>query len=296
MAQKAMVGFSQLVKPAWLNMTVQHKLKGYSPKLIRTKLDKFLSDKVSVGSTAKGNTRQKTVSILSKMWLMNVPQPIESFRDDGLTLFKRFPKKTKIAIHWGMAMVTYPFFAKNAEIVGRLLRIQNEISVAQVQKRITEQMGDRETIKRAVRQLINSWVEWGILKKTDKHDIFVATKAQTLTDTELTTWILEAALIASKGDSAILHTLVNYSPALFPFKLSSNYFIPNERLETFNQGVNDVSVALSDYNVEPIKPSPKKVSPATPQKKPTKPKRTTKPKKRQTKARRSKRKPIKTHD
>ena len=286
MAQKAIIGFSQLIKPAWLNMTVQQKLKGHPPKLIRAKLDKFLSDQVSVGSTAKGNTRQKTVSILSKMWL-NVPKPIESFRDDGLTLFKRLPKKTKIAIYWGMAMATYPFFATNAEIVGRLLRLQNEISVAQVQKRITEKMGDRETIKRAVRQLINSWVEWGILKTTDKHGQFVATNALILTDTELTTWILEGALIASKGDSAILNSLVNYSPALFPFKLSSNYFIPNERIETFNQGVNDVSVALSDYNVEPIKPSPK-VSPAT--KKPTK------PKKRQTKPRRSKRKPIKTHD
>ena len=256
MAQKATIGFSQLIKPAWLNMTIQQKLKGQAPKLIRAKLDKFLSDQVSVGSTAKGNTRQKTISILSKMWL-NVPKPIESFRNDGLRLFKRMPKKTRVAIYWGMAMASYPFFATSAEIVGRLLRLQNEISTAQVQKRITEKMGEKETIKRAVRQLILSWVEWGILKPTDKRGQFAATESLILTDAELTSWILEAALIASNGDSATLHSLVNYSPALFPFKLSSNYFIPNERLETFNQGVNDVSVALSDYNVEPIKPKPK---------------------------------------
>lgn len=248
MAQRITIGFSQLIKPAWLHMTVQQKLEGHSPKLIRAKLDKFLSDQVSVGSTAKGNTRQKTVSILSKMWL-NVPKPIESFRNDGLTLFKRLPKNTQIAIYWGMAMASYPFFATSAEIVGRLLRLQNEISIAQVQKRITEKLGEKETLKRAVRQLIHSWVEWDILTQTDQKGQFMATNSLLLTDTELTTWILEAALIASKGDSAILHSLVNYSPALFPFKLSSNYFIPNERLETFNQGVNDVSVVLSDYNL-----------------------------------------------
>jgi hypothetical protein len=256
MAQKITIGFSQLIKPAWINMTIQQKLKGQAPKLIRAKLDKFLSNQVAVGSTAKGNTRQKTISILSKMWL-NVPKPIESFRDDGLTLFKRLPKKTRIAVYWGMAIASYPFFATCAEIVGRLLRLQNDITTAQVQKRITEKMGEKEAIKRAVRQLINSWVEWGILKPTDNKGQFVATDLLILTDTELTTWILESALISSQGDSARLHSLVNYSPALFPFKLSSNYFIPNERIETFNQGVNDVSVALSDYNVEPIKPSPK---------------------------------------
>jgi hypothetical protein len=249
MAQKITIGFSQLIKPAWLDMTVQQKLEGHSPKLIRAKLDKFLSDQISVGSIARGNTRQKTISILSKMWL-NVPKPIESFRNDGLDLFKRIPENRQIAVHWGMAMASYPFFATSAEIVGRLLRLQNEISIAQVQKRIAEKMGEKETIKRAVRQLMYSWVEWGGLKKTDKKGQFTATNLLTLTDIELTTWILEAALIANKGDSAILHSLVNYSPALFPFKLSSNYFIPNERLETFNQGVNDISVALSDYKVE----------------------------------------------
>ncbi len=283
MGQRITIGFSQLIKPAWLDMTVQQKLEGHSPKLIRAKLDQFLSDQISVGSTAKGNTRQKTVSILSKMWL-NVPKPIESFRNDGLILFKRMPKNTQIAVYWGMAMASYPFFATSAEIVGRLLRLQNEISTAQLQKRITEKMGERETIKRAVRQLIRTWVEWGILKPTDKKGQFVATDVLILTNTEMTTWILEGALIASKGDSAILHSLVNYTPALFPFKLSSSYFIPNERIETFNQGVNDVSVALSDYNVEPIKPSPK-VSPTR-----------KKTKKRQTKSPRSKSKPINTHD
>jgi len=281
MVQKVTIGFSQFIKPAWLDMTVQQKLEGHSPKLIRARLDQFLSDQVSVGSAAKSNTRQKTVSILSRMWL-NVPKPIESFRNDGLTLFKHLPKNTHIAVYWGIAMATYPFFATSAEIVGRLLRLQNEISTAQVQKRITEKLGEKETIKRAVCQLIRSWVEWGILKPIEKKRQYVATDSLRLTDTELTTWILEGALIASKGDSAILHSLINYTPALFPFKLSSNYFIPNERIETFNQGVNDVSVALSDYNVEPIKPSPK-VSPASKKNQKTKP-------------RRSKLKPINTHD
>ncbi len=97
----------------------------------------------------------------------------------------------------------------------------------------------------AARKVIRCWVEWGILKDTDKKGVYVPTELQTLQDAELTTWLLESALIATEEESAALDTLINYTPALFPFKLSSNYFIPNERLETFNQGVSEVSVTFN---------------------------------------------------
>jgi hypothetical protein len=244
MSRTPEIGFSQPVKLAWLDLTTQRLSKGESPAEIRRILHEFLSDKLAVNSTAKSSVRQKAVSILLKIWV-NVPQPIESLRDNGLILLKRLPESNHIAVHWGMAIAIYPFFAMLAEHVGRLLRLQEEVTMAQILKRVRERMGDREGVVIAARKVIRCWVDWGILKDTNKKGIYVPTEMQTLQDAELTTWLFESVLIATGSPSAVLDTLINYTPALFPFKLSSNYFIPNERLEMFNQGVSEASVTFN---------------------------------------------------
>ncbi len=246
MSRGVTIGFSQLVKRAWLDFTVQKKLEGQPPTKIRAALDEFLSDKVSVGSNSRRNSRQKAISILSKIWI-NVPQSLESYRDEGLTLFQHLPENSQIAVHWGMAMAAYPFFTTVAENVGRLLRLQNDVSVIQLQKRMREKMGERETVVRSARQVMRCWVDWGVLIESGKKGVYAATKTHAITDTRLTSWLLEGALIASEGETAVLHNLVNYTPALFPFTLSSGYFMPNERLETFSQGVSEVSVTFNHY-------------------------------------------------
>jgi len=248
MSRGAPIGFSQPIKQAWLDFTVQRKLEGKSHTEIRAALNDFLSDQVSVGSTSRNSNRQKVISILSKIWL-KVPQPIKSFRDEGLALFKRLPEDRHVAVHWGMVMAVYPFFATAAENVGRLLRLQQYVSAAQLQKRLREKMGERDTVSAAARKLMRCWVQWEVLKDTGRRGIYAATGTHTISDAQLSSWLLESALIASKGQSAVLDNLVNYTPTLFPFSLSSRYFIPGERLETFSQGVNEVSVTFSHYEI-----------------------------------------------
>jgi len=253
MSKNAPIGFSQIIKYAWLDFTAQKKLEGYSSAEVRAALEHFLSNQISVGNNSRRNSRQKAISILSKIWL-HVPQSLVPFRDEGLVLFKSAPKNTRIALHFGMAMAVYPFFATSAENMGRLLKLQSEVSTAQLQKRMREKLGERDTVVRATRQLIRCWAEWDILKADEKKGVYKGMEPQTIIDSQLTSWLLESALIASQGQSAILHNLANYTPALFPFRLSSNYFIPNDRLETFNQGVREVGVTFSDYrNAKPLK-------------------------------------------
>jgi hypothetical protein len=248
MNKNAPVGFSQFIKRAWLDFTVQQKLEGHSAMEVRTALDNFLADQVSVGSNARRNSRQRAISILSKIWL-NIPQSLDSFKEEGLAQFKKNPENMRIAIHWGMAMATYPFFAAGAENMGRLLKLQNEVSTVQLQKRMREKLGERDTVTRATRQLIRCWTEWGILTEGENKGVYQVVSPMNI-DSQLTTWLLESALIASQEKSAIMQNLVN-TPALFPFRLSSDYFTPNERLETFNQGVNEVGVTFNYSQRQP---------------------------------------------
>lgn len=244
--QKLRIGLSQQIKLAWLDFTVQRLYEGQTSLEIKTALNELLNESALTDHMSP-KVYQKKIGILLKIWV-NVPPKIESFRNEGLMLLERVPENERIALHWGMTMTVYPFFARVAEIIGRLLRLQNDVSMAQLQKRLSDQMGERKTASTAARQLMRSWVDWGLLMDTNQKNIYVATKPRILTDSSLTTWLLESALRVNESQSAVLHTLVNYSPALFPFRLSSSYFIPNERLELFNQGVNEVNVTFKPSN------------------------------------------------
>jgi len=244
--RRAEIGFGQPVKLSWLDLTVQHLLEGQTHTEIRDALLDFLSDKLAVNSTAKSGVRHKAVNILLKMWV-KVPESQAAFRNEGLILFKNLPEESHVVVHWGMAMAIYPFFAIVAEHVGRLLRLQKTVAMAQIQKRVQEKMGQREGVATATQKLIRCWIDWGILKDTGKRGIYAAMPQQTINGNQLTSWLLEGALIAAKEASAPLDTLVNYTPTLFPFKLSSSYFTPNERLETFNQGVSEVGITFVRY-------------------------------------------------
>jgi hypothetical protein len=55
-----------------------------------------------VGMEVERGSREKIISILLKMWV-TVPRELEGFRDDGLQMLRRLPRKEWIAVHWGMA-------------------------------------------------------------------------------------------------------------------------------------------------------------------------------------------------
>jgi len=234
------VGFSQLIKRRWLDFAARRLEQ--PPALRRTQLAKFLAQQ----NIAKTH-QQKSLSVLTKIWLQ-AHKNTENLQPEGLALLKRLPPKEQLAVHWGMIMITYPFFASVAEQVGRLAQLQPTISQRQVQKRMSEKMGERSMVITGVREIIRCWLEWGILTADLKKGNYLVNPPLTLTDTQLTTWLLETALITTKKQSATLTHLVNYTPMLFPFKLSNDYFQPNERLDFFNQGVNEASVSVNQYD------------------------------------------------
>jgi hypothetical protein len=231
MNSQTTIGFTQQIKKAWLDFTVQSLLAGQTPSEVRKQLKVLLPN------------QQKAISILSKIWL-NVPPPLQSFRQEGLALYQQITLEEQLAVHWGMTLLAYPFAAVLAENVGRLVRIQNTITPIQLQKRLAEKWGERELVTTSVRQLMHCWVEWGILTILGETVSYEAVVPKVITHPRLTAWLLESILLANQVQVGTLTTLVNYTPALFPFKLSTNYFIPNERLELFSQGVGEIKIAI----------------------------------------------------
>ncbi|MBE8971003.1 hypothetical protein IQ277_33830 [Nostocales cyanobacterium LEGE 12452] len=245
MSRRVEVGFSQRIQLNWLELTANLLLAGSTRSEIQIALNEFLQDRVSVGSKSKSSGRRKTISILLRIWV-GVPTNLEPLRNEALELLRISPSNQHIVIHWGMAMAVYPFFGTVAENVGRLIRLQGLFAAASVQRRIKEQLGERETVSRATQRLMRCFVDWGVLQDTNEKGIYQPASVQLVDNRRLVAWLIEAVLIASNSNSQALG-VISQTPALFPFMVSSinlRDLEKNQRLEFFCQGLDENMVML----------------------------------------------------
>jgi hypothetical protein len=244
MSTRVQVGFSQRLQLDWLELTSGLLLAGSTRGEIQAGLEDFLHDKLSIGSNAKSTNRRKAISILLKIWV-SVPKSLEPLRNEGLEHLRKLPIHEHLPVHWGMTMAAYPFFGVVAETVGRLLRLQGSCTAAQAQRRIKEQLGEREAVSRAARRVLRCFVDWGVLQDTSEKGVYQAASIQ-LEDKKLAAWLIEAALVASGSDSGVLRAIAQ-SPALFPFanvSVNITELVSNDRLELFRQGLDEDMVIL----------------------------------------------------
>ncbi|HAF50685.1 MAG TPA: hypothetical protein DCL04_06225 [Synergistaceae bacterium] len=245
------IGFSQRVRLEWLAQTANLVLAGNDKAAINEALQELLKDKVSVGGLSKGSNRNKTISILRKVWV-TTPEELIPLRNDGLSFLSTqssslTPHHLSIAIHWGMVMAVYPFWSCVATQTGRLLRLQGSAAAAHVQRRVREQYGERETVSRAARRVLRSYLDWGVLQETGAKGIYSAGATLAIDDSRLIAWLAEASLHARANGSAPLKDLID-SPSFFPFRIkpvrAENLVAASSRLDLLRHGLDDDLIML----------------------------------------------------
>ena len=240
------IGFSQRVRLEWFERTANLILAGADKAAINSRLQEFLQDKVSIGGDAERGNREKIITILMKVWL-NVPAELEALRNDGLEMLRSVRREKHIAVHWGMAMAIYPFWAAVAGHVGRLLKLQGTAAAVHVQRRIREQYGERETVSRAARRVLRSFLDWGVLRESGEKGIYSAGPSLAVEDSRLIVWLVEASLHARANGSAPLKDLLD-SPSLFPFRLkpmhAESLLAASSKIDILRHGLDDDLVML----------------------------------------------------
>jgi len=216
------IGFSQRVRLEWLEQTANLVLAGNDNAAVNEALQELLKDKVSVGGQAKGCNRNKIISILRKIWV-STPEELIPLRNDALAFLSTqssslSPHQLSVAIHWGMVMAVYPFWSGVATQTGRLLGLQGSAAAAHIQRRVREQYGERETVSRAARRVLRSYLDWGVLKESGLKGIYSAGLPLPIEDPRMIAWLVEASLHARENGPASLKDLID-SPSLFPFKI-----------------------------------------------------------------------------
>lgn len=240
------IGIDRIIHISWLEQTSRLLLDDNDRDAIDKTLQDLLKDNLSGGKPGVRGSREKTITILMKIW-NNVPLELEAVRNDGLELLKTLPREDKMVVHWGMTMAVYPFWAAVAANTGRLLRLQGTAAIAHVQRRVREQYGERETVSRAVQRVIRSFVIWNVLSETKEKGIYSQGRTCSIDDPRLISWLVEASLYARSNGSAAIKDLLD-STSLFPFRLlhmrAEHLVSMSPRLDLLRHGLDDALVML----------------------------------------------------
>lgn len=251
------VGISHRLKRAWLDDLLDRLVQTRDEKELRAFVDQRLRDELP-GKEA----RAKAAGILLRIW-SGVDSKHVAMRDRAVALLPRISGQERIWLHWGMSALAYPFFRDLAEVIGRMLTLQDDFTTAQVQARMKTAWGDRATSKEATQKLITGMVDWEVLRATKTKGHFLLARKMTTTVTDLQLWLLEAMLSASASDEIEAQQLLRL-PESFPFSLTVSVG-DLRRHEGFNihrQGLDMDMVAVRRVKAEPPQKQPvKKMKP-----------------------------------
>jgi hypothetical protein len=160
--------------------------------------------------------RKKTLTLLNRLWLEPRPE-LDSFSDRGVAAWSTGTAVPPAALAWGMTLAAYPFFAKVAELVGRLTAIQGDCRATEVHRRMEEQFGQREGTRRMTNMALQTQADWGAIERTDRGQHIVRREPIRLSDDRVVAWLIEAAL--RYAGRAVPASTVGSMAVLYPFVL-----------------------------------------------------------------------------
>lgn len=240
------IGLDRIIKLDWLEKTAKLILSGNSKGDIKSSLQQDLHGNFNSPASVKRGSLNKTITILMKVW-SNGHKELEPLQEQGLELLKKYPDEHHLVIHWGMIMASYPFWSAVAIQTGRLFRLQENIVTANIQRRIREQYGERQTVSRATQRVLRSFVDWNVLKETTELGLYCKGNTIQINDPSLIAWLVEAILHTKPNGSSTFKDLIN-SPSLFPFKLypirAEHIIAVSPRLEIIHHGFDDDLLSL----------------------------------------------------
>lgn len=218
MKRREQIGFSQRIRLDWLEYTANLVLAGNTQTETVAALGERLKEKLSVGNQPERGNRDKAITILKNVWV-TVPTEFQSLRDQGLDYLRILDSSDRVLVHWCMCMAAYPFFGTVADAVGRLLRLQGTAGAAQVQRRLRERFGERETVARAARRILRAYIDWGVLEETNEKGLYRGTARRVIDDPALAFWTIKALLFAVSDKPQSASALLR-GPRLFSFDVA----------------------------------------------------------------------------
>lgn len=234
--QRSLIGFDRRLDKEWLDAVAALMAEGKTEPEVRERLMQFLAP------AQAGEALSKTLTVLGRLW-WRAPQTLAPMQRRALVLLPQVGPSERIAIHWALCLAVYPLFLDTARFVGRLLSLQGEVKMKQLEVRVAELWGDRATIPRAVQRITRSMVQWGVLRDAGQVGVFRATPQISLKG-DLCALLVEG-LLRGQAEGGLTREQLYGHPTFFPFEMDVRPYDFKERpeFEVLRQGV-DVEMVM----------------------------------------------------
>lgn len=230
-----LIGFDRYVDIDWCRSALDAAATESSIEVVRDQVATMLPGIES---------QRKTLDVLKRLSTRPF-EHLDDFIGRGIAIYKRLGQDLVLPLVWGASIASYPFFGKTSETAGRLLVLQGDCSIKELQRRMAEQYGDRSGIERAVTRVVQTQTSWQALTRDETAKRVIKRQAVLIDDDELTAWLIEAA-VRYAGKPVSVPSLQSL-PVLFPFNLTRPlaYVVSNSpSLDLRSEGPSNQFVAL----------------------------------------------------
>ena len=204
-----LVGMSRDINLDYLNKTIEVMNEVDDLEIVKSEL----KDYISLHIDAKINVR-KTVSILMNIWFLDSEKD-RRIKEYARELVAKGRPETRLVANWCMMLVTYGVFKDIANTIGKLEKMQLELTSRLVREKMLDLWGERTTLIHAIPKNIKTMRDIGVLESpgTGKYEV----RKKDLKDPEAIT-LLVATLIFLKDKLYLSMEELNDNEMMFPFK------------------------------------------------------------------------------
>jgi hypothetical protein len=142
----------------------------------------------------------------------------------------------RLVLHWGMLLLTHPFFRDMTTELGNLFLLQSEIPSSQMYRKMRGLYGDKERVNVATKSLFAT-LRYLECLESSKKSVYTQPEKQEINDRELKNWLAEVVIRVS-GKEALPVDLITSAPFLYPFRFRLNTTeIDSSSLSLLRQGL-----------------------------------------------------------
>ena len=241
MQSKKDIGFGKKIRATWLDSALESAAEGACFEDIKVDLTR----EVAADNSGPEAVR-KIMACINRIWF-NPPDYCQALHLDGLRLFREGKANDmKGFLHWGMTIAAYPFVGSVAESFGRFAKLQDEVRIIDIARRMRERFGDRDFVQRIARYDVSSFLDWGAIVETKIKGAYIAGTLPAPKRHEHLAWLIEAILHA-REEPQVPFIQLSHNPMLFPFRIepfSASHLRCNPRLKLVRHGLNEEWVSI----------------------------------------------------
>ena len=204
-------GFYRHLEKDWLDYAAHLVAAGTHGKELDAELRQFIEPAFTSPTGAR-----KARNMLTALWDKRPDYIPESFQNEAAELAVEF-EASSLPVYWGLLLAKFPFFAYVANQIGKLNKLNEQFTYAQMERRVVGQFGESDPVKRSLRYVLKTMANLGILA-SDGKGTYKVEPPMTVSNADIRSWLVEAGIRAEATRSRSLGSVLSDAFWLFEWK------------------------------------------------------------------------------